>query len=77
PLDQTTLAIDGVAYPLRPHLGFYTQPLSFIGLPVISVPIHRPGQLPVGIQLAAAPYREASLFRVAAWLEARGHVGCQ
>ncbi|MBD2113611.1 MULTISPECIES: AtzE family amidohydrolase [Cyanophyceae] len=68
PLDQTTLDIDGETYPLRPHLGFYTQPLSFIGLPVLSVPIHRPGQLPVGIQLIAAPYQEAKLFQVAAWL---------
>ncbi|MGB3310634.1 MAG: AtzE family amidohydrolase [Nodosilinea sp.] len=72
PLDQKTLDIDGETYPLRPHLGFYTQPLSFIGLPVISVPIHRPSQLPVGVQLIAAPYQEAKLFRVAAWLEARG-----
>ena len=71
PLDQTTLDIDGVTYPLRPHLGFYTQPLSFIGLPVLSVPIHRPGQLPVGIQLIAAPYQEAKLFRVAARLAER------
>ncbi|MBW4462060.1 MAG: AtzE family amidohydrolase [Nodosilinea sp. WJT8-NPBG4] len=71
-LDQTTLEIDGETYPLRPHLGFYTQPLSFIGLPVLSVPIHRPGQLPVGIQLIAAPYQEAKLFRVAAWLEGKG-----
>ncbi|MBD1876141.1 AtzE family amidohydrolase [Nodosilinea sp. FACHB-131] len=75
PLDQTTLEIDGELYPLRPHLGFYTQPLSFIGLPVLSVPIHRPGQLPVGIQLIAAPYQEANLFRVAAWLESEGMRG--
>ncbi|PZV08895.1 MAG: AtzE family amidohydrolase [Leptolyngbya sp.] len=74
PLDQTTLEIDGERYPLRPHLGFYTQPLSFIGLPVLSVPIHRPSQLPVGIQLIAAPYQEAKLFRVAAWLEGKGMV---
>lgn len=72
PLDQTTLDIDGETYPLRPHLGFYTQPLSFIGLPALSVPIHRPGQLPVGIQLIAAPYQEANLFRVAAWLTEKG-----
>lgn len=74
PLDQTTLDIDGETYPLRPHLGFYTQPLSFIGLPVLSVPIHHPGQLPVGIQLIAAPYQEAKLFRVAAWLAGQGMV---
>ncbi|MGB5971954.1 MAG: amidase family protein, partial [Nodosilinea sp.] len=75
PLDQKTLDIDGETYPLRPHLGFYTQPLSFIGLPVISVPVHLPGQLPVGVQLIAAPYQEAKLFRVASWLEHRGIVG--
>jgi AtzE family amidohydrolase len=72
PLDQTTLKIDGDSFPLRPHLGFYTQPLSFIGLPVMSVPVHRPGELPVGIQLIAPPYQEARLFRVAAFLEAQG-----
>ena len=75
PLDQTTLDIDGTTYPLRPHLGFYTQPLSFIGLPVISIPIHRPGHLPIGIQLIAAPYQEALLFRVAAWLAEKGVMG--
>jgi AtzE family amidohydrolase len=72
PLDQTTLDIDGATYPLRPHLGYYTQPLSFIGLPVMSVPIHPPGQLPVGIQLIAAPYQEAKLFQVAAYLQRQG-----
>ena len=72
PLDQTTLELDGETYPLRPHLGFYTQPLSFIGLPVISVPIHSPGRLPIGVQLIAAPYQEAKLFRVAKYLEDQG-----
>ena len=75
PHDQTTLTIDGDTFPLRPHLGFYTQPLSFIGLPVLSVPIHRPGQLPVGVQLVAAPYQEVKLFQVAAWLEQQSLVG--
>ena len=28
--------IDGVEMPLRPNLGLYTQPISFIGLPVVS-----------------------------------------
>jgi aspartyl-tRNA(Asn)/glutamyl-tRNA(Gln) amidotransferase subunit A len=75
PLDQTTLEIDGETYPLRPHLGFYTQPFSFIGLPVISVPLHPPGQLPVGVQLVAAPYQESKLFQVAHDLEQRGITG--
>jgi AtzE family amidohydrolase len=72
PLDQTTLDIDGETYPLRPHLGFYTQPLSFIGLPVISVPVYPSGELPVGVQLIAAPYQETLLFRVASFLEKKG-----
>ncbi|HEV8583525.1 MAG TPA: AtzE family amidohydrolase [Methylomirabilota bacterium] len=59
----------------RGHLGVFTQPLSFIGLPVLSVPIVTPGALPHGVQLVAAPWNEAALFRVAARLEADGVVG--
>jgi len=77
PLDQTTLELDGENFPLRPHLGLYTQPISFIGLPVISVPIHPPEQLPVGVQLIAAPYQEAKLFRVAKYLEDQGIISSQ
>jgi aspartyl-tRNA(Asn)/glutamyl-tRNA(Gln) amidotransferase subunit A len=58
----------------RSHSGVFTQPLSFIGLPVISVPLTAPGALPLGVQLVAAPFREAALFRVAARLEADGVV---
>ncbi len=59
---------------LRPNLGLYTQPLSFIGLPVLSVPIHLPGSLPLGVQIIAAPYNEALILRVAAVLESQGIV---
>jgi aspartyl-tRNA(Asn)/glutamyl-tRNA(Gln) amidotransferase subunit A len=60
--------------PTRGHLGVFTQPLSFIGLPVISVPLSTAGSLPLGVQLIAAPFNEATLFRVAARLEAEGVV---
>ena len=75
-LDQTTMDIDGKSVLVRPHLGLYTQPLSFIGLPVISVPVRQtqPGELPVGVQLIARPYDEATLFRAAAALEKAGIV---
>jgi Asp-tRNA(Asn)/Glu-tRNA(Gln) amidotransferase A subunit family amidase len=56
----------------RPLLGLFTQPLSFIGLPVVSVPIPRPGALPVGVQVIAAPWNERAALRVAAALEAQG-----
>jgi AtzE family amidohydrolase len=69
-----TGVIGGAPVFVRAHLGVFTQPLSFIGLPVISVPVVRPGQLPLGVQLVGAPWSEASLFRVAATLEAAGVV---
>jgi AtzE family amidohydrolase len=73
-LGQKTLMLDGVEVPLRPNIGVYTQPLSFIGLPIVTVPVQRPGQLPIGIQVIAAPYNEALALRVAAVLEASGVV---
>ncbi len=36
---QTTFLLDGVEFPLRPNIGLYTQPISFIGLPVVAVPV--------------------------------------
>jgi Asp-tRNA(Asn)/Glu-tRNA(Gln) amidotransferase A subunit family amidase len=42
--------------------------LSFIGLPVISMPIERPAGLPLGIQIVTRPFAEAVAFRVAAAL---------
>ena len=66
--------VDGVEVVARAHSGVFTQPLSFIGLPVISVPVRVAGPLPLGVQLIAAPFREPVLFRVAARLEADGVV---
>ncbi len=73
-IGQDMLEIDGVAVPLRASLGVYTQPISFIGLPVIAAPLQSqaPGGLPVGVQLIAAPWREDLLFRAAATLEWAG-----
>ncbi len=72
PLGQEKMMIAGEEVLVRPNLGLYTQPLSFIGLPVLSVPIHLPGYLPLGVQIVAAPYNEALILRVAAVLEAQG-----
>lgn len=74
PIGQEKMVIAGEEVLVRPNLGLYTQPLSFIGLPVLSVPIHLPGYLPLGVQIIAAPYNEALILRVAAVLEARGIV---
>jgi Asp-tRNA(Asn)/Glu-tRNA(Gln) amidotransferase A subunit family amidase len=71
-IGQDTIAVAGREVPARPMLGLYTQPLSFIGLPVISVPVAGPTPLPLGVQLVARPWNEAALFRVAAVLERVG-----
>ncbi len=74
-LGQEKMTIAGEEVLVRPNLGLYTQPLSFIGLPVLSVPIHRTNGLPLGVQIIAAPYNEALILRVAAFLEMKQLVG--
>ena len=58
---------------VRPNLGLFTQPISFIGLPVVAVPVwHRRARLPIGVQIIAAPWREDLALRVARALERDG-----
>ena len=72
-IGQDMLVADGQTVPLRPSFGVYTQPISFIGLPVLAVPLQNAlGTLPVAVQLIAAPWAEAKLFRAAACLEQAG-----
>ncbi|MGK7957147.1 MAG: AtzE family amidohydrolase [Crocosphaera sp.] len=71
PLGQEKMMINGEEILIRPNLGRFTQPLSFIGLPVLSFPILRPNKLPLGVQLIAAPYQELKILQVAAFLEER------
>ncbi|MCP6761738.1 MAG: AtzE family amidohydrolase [Fischerella sp. CENA71] len=71
-IGQQTMILDGEEILVRPHLGLFTQPLSFIGLPVLSVPIQHTNALPLGVQLIAAPYQEALILQVASVLETKG-----
>jgi len=72
-LGQTELDLGGKKVPLRANIGIYTQPISFIGLPVVAVPVTLPGAaLPLAVQIIAAPWREDLALRVAAYLEAAG-----
>ncbi len=48
PIGQERVLLDGVEVLVRPNLGVYTQPLSFIGLPVLSVPVVRPRRAAAG-----------------------------
>ena len=48
-IGQKTAIFGGIEMPLRPNIGIFTQPFSFIGLPVAAVPIALEGQtLPIG-----------------------------
>ena len=67
-LGQEKMTIAGEEILVRPHLGRFTQPLSFIGLPVLSIPVIEPGELPLGVQIIAAPFNESLILRVAAFL---------
>jgi aspartyl-tRNA(Asn)/glutamyl-tRNA(Gln) amidotransferase subunit A len=71
-IGQKTMKLGGVELPVRANLGLFTQPISFIGLPVVTVPTRKPGSLPIGVQVIARPYNEAAALRVAAHLEKVG-----
>jgi aspartyl-tRNA(Asn)/glutamyl-tRNA(Gln) amidotransferase subunit A len=54
--------------PARANLGLYTQPISFLGLPVVAAPLPVEG-LPMGVQLIAAHGQDAALLEFAKMLE--------
>ncbi|MNL67838.1 Biuret hydrolase [compost metagenome] len=68
------LDLNGKEVLLRANMGLYTQPISFIGLPVVAVPLWpEAGEgMPVGVQVIAPPWREDLALRVALELEAGG-----
>lgn len=69
---QTHFVLDGVTLPVRANIGVFTQPISFIGLPVVAAPIRLDAGLPLGVQVIAAPWREDLVLRVARHLERTG-----
>lgn len=71
---QATFVLDGVTLPVRANVGVFTQPISFIGLPVVAVPVRLDDGLPLGVQVVAAPWREDLALRVAYQLERDGIV---
>ncbi|QRG05062.1 AtzE family amidohydrolase [Xanthobacter dioxanivorans] len=75
-LGQKTFVLDGEEMLVRPNLGLFTQPISFIGLPVAAVPlwvdVGEARELPIAVQVIAPPWREDLALRVAAVLERTG-----
>jgi AtzE family amidohydrolase len=72
-IGQQTFVLDGVETPVRANIGIFTQPISFIGLPVVAVPVPL-APLPIGVQIIAAPWREDVVLAVAQALEQMGVV---
>jgi 1-carboxybiuret hydrolase len=70
-IGQQTFVIDGLALPVRPNIGIYTQPISFIGLPVVAVPVPL-SPMPIAVQVITAPWREDIALRIAYALEQAG-----
>ena len=81
---QETLQINARSIPTKAGLGVLTQPISCIGLPVCTVPIwpgldrpglDRPGkepELPLGVQIIGAPWREDLCLAAGRSLEQAG-----
>lgn len=70
-IGQATFVLDGAELPVRANIGIHTQPISFIGLPVVAVPVPLE-PMPIGVQIIAAPWREDIALRVAYALERVG-----
>ena len=70
------IEIGGQRLPSRASMGLLTQPISCIGLPVVTVPLMgcdpQAPQLPIGVQVITAPWREDLCLRTARALEAAG-----
>lgn len=71
-IGQETMLINGQTLPVRASMGMLTQPISFLGLPVTTVPLQTASGLPIGLQLIAAPFQEANCLRAARVLEQLG-----
>jgi aspartyl-tRNA(Asn)/glutamyl-tRNA(Gln) amidotransferase subunit A len=65
PIGASTVDFDGRQQPFGDHIVRFTYPFNLTGWPALSIPcgFDRNG-LPIGLQLAARPWREALLFRV-------------
>ncbi len=73
PLGSESFDLDGRSLHTRSSMGLLTQPISCIGLPVVAAPVRtQPGELPLGVQLIAAPGREQVALDAARLLERAG-----
>ncbi|MDP1153975.1 amidase family protein, partial [Klebsiella pneumoniae] len=65
PRGAEEMVIYGQRLPVRAILGMLTQPISFLGLQVVTVPLRTASGKPMGRQLIAAPFTEQACLRAA------------
>ncbi|HLI85842.1 MAG TPA: amidase [Bryobacteraceae bacterium] len=72
-LGQTTIRIGQSDEPVRSLATRFSRPMNVLGVPAISIPCGlSPAGLPLGLQIAAAPFQDSLVLRVAAALEDSG-----
>lgn len=64
-----SVTVNGRHLEVATHLGMFTQPISFAGFPVVTVPIMGRSGLPVGVQLIGKAFSEATCIRAAREVE--------
>jgi len=74
-ISEGFIEIEGKKVSARANLGLFTQPFGPAGVPVLTVPLKRPGKLPLGVQLIAGKGKETVLFDAAEQLVQAGIIG--
>ena len=73
-IGQRTCTLNGPEGPLRPNIAIDTQPISYISLPIVAVPVPQPDDSPTAVRITTAPWREDAALRVAHDLPTHGKV---
>ena len=73
-IGAATMRINGEDLPVKASMGMLAQPISFLGLPVVTVPVMTQKGMPIGVQLIGAPWQEARCLQAARRLEKQGVV---
>lgn len=76
-IGAATMRINHTDLPVKASMGMLAQPISFLGLPVVTVPVMTAKGLPIGVQLIGAPWREATCLQAAKQLENLGVVNVE
>lgn len=76
-IGAATMRINHTDLPVKASMGMLAQPVSFLGLPVVTVPVMTAKGLPIGVQLIGAPWREATCLQAAKRLENQGVVNVE